>query len=102
MGTKRPTPGSDDGDVDARIRDMDEEGVDVQLLVNSGGPAGHENLEVDIEFMRAQHRFLDAQCGRHPGRLKSMICADARYVEASAAEIRQWRGAKWAARNPGL
>ena len=40
MGEKYPGLYSDDWDVDGRIRDMDEEGVDVQLLVNPGGPVG--------------------------------------------------------------
>jgi predicted TIM-barrel fold metal-dependent hydrolase len=97
MGSRQPAAEADDWDIDGRIRDMDAEGVDVQLMVNSGGPSGHENIEVDIEFMRAQHRWLDEVCGKHPGRLKSMIAVDARYIAESAAEVRRWSRSKWAA-----
>jgi predicted TIM-barrel fold metal-dependent hydrolase len=96
MGTQFPRPGSDDADVEARIQDMDEEGVDVQLLVNSGGPGGHENGQVNVEFMQAQHRYLDDFCGKYPHRLKSMIAVNTRYVEESAQEIRRWGRSKWA------
>ena len=96
MGTKYPHPHADDWDVEGRIADMDEEGVDVQLLVNSGGPGGHENHTVNVEFMRAQHRYLDDFCSKHPHRLKSMIGVNARYVEASAEEVRRWGRAPWA------
>ena len=85
MGSKYPHLHSDDWDVDGRIRDMDEEGVDVQLLVNPGGPGGHENPDVNVEFMRAQHRYLDDFCSKYPHRLKSMIGVNARYIEASVA-----------------
>src|ERR1044071_1810502 len=33
MGSRFPSPGAPDDDVEARIRDMDEEGVDVQLML---------------------------------------------------------------------
>jgi hypothetical protein len=44
---------------------------------------------VNIEFMRAQHRYLDDFCSKYPHRLKSMISADASYIEASVAEIKR-------------
>ena len=97
MGSKFPRPGSDDWDAEGRIHDMDEEGVDVQLLVNAGGPSGHENPAVNVEFMRAQHRYLDDFCSKYPHRLKSMIAVNARYVEESAEEIRRWSRSPWAA-----
>lgn len=96
MGSKYPNLNSDDWDVDARIRDMDEEGVDVQLLVNSGGASGHETREVNVEFMRAQHRFLDDFCSQYPHRLKSMIGAHANYIEESVEEIKRWSRSTWA------
>jgi predicted TIM-barrel fold metal-dependent hydrolase len=96
MGSKYPRAASDDWDVDGRIHDMDEEGVDVQLIVNSGGPGGHDNPAVNIEFMRAQHRYLDDFCGKYPHRLKSMIGVNARYLDASLEEIKRWSRAPWA------
>jgi len=96
MGSKYPCPYGDDWDVEGRIKDMDEEGVDVQLLVNNGGPSGHENHAVDIEFMRAQHRYLDDFCSKYPRRLKSMIAVSARYVDESVQEIERWSRSPWA------
>jgi hypothetical protein len=54
MGSRFPTPGGSDDDVEARIRDMDEEGVDVQLML-PGLPPASDDVEVEIGFIRANH-----------------------------------------------
>ena len=96
QGDKWPNQGGDDGDVEARIHDMDEEGVDVHMMVNTGGPSGHPNPEVNIEFNRAMHRYIDDFCSKYPHRLKSMLGLDANYVEASVEEIHRWAKSSWA------
>ena len=58
MGEKYPADGAEDYDIAARLKDMDEEGVDVELMV-PGTFTGHEDPEVDMEFIRAAHRFID-------------------------------------------
>jgi hypothetical protein len=75
---------------------MDEEGVDVQRLVNAGGPSGYENRAVDVEFMQAQHRWLDDFCNKYPQRLKFMIGVNAKYIEESVQEVRRWSRSTWA------
>lgn len=95
MGTKLPMA---DGEwvAESRLRDMDEEGVDVQLMV-PGVPRGHEDPAVDLEFIRANHRFLNDFCGVSPHRLKALLTLDARFIEESAEEIRAWGSSDWTA-----
>jgi predicted TIM-barrel fold metal-dependent hydrolase len=95
MGFKTPSTGGADFDVDARVRDMDEEGVDVHLMVPSV-PQGHAEPAVDLGLLAAMHRVLDDACGRHPDRLTSLIVTTARDVEGSVEEIKRWAGSKWA------
>src|SRR5206468_3631526 len=96
MGSRFPTPGGSDHDVDARIRDMDEEGVDVQLML-PGLPPASDDVEVEIGFIRANHRFTNDFCSKHPHRLKSLIVVSSRAIEASVQEIKAWARAPWAA-----
>jgi predicted TIM-barrel fold metal-dependent hydrolase len=95
MGRVFPTPGSSDWDPDARIRDMDEEGVDVHMMVPAG-PNGHQDPWVEMEFVRASHRYLNDFCAETPHRLKSLIVVTPRSIEESVAEIRRWGGSSWA------
>ena len=94
MGSKIP---SSDGEwvAESRLRDMDEEGVDVQLLV-PGVPRGHNDPAVDLEFIRANHRFLNDFCNTSPHRLKALLTLDARFVEESVQEIKAWGSSSWA------
>src|SRR5690242_13991406 len=57
MGTRFPT---EEGQWDAatRIKDMDDEGTDVQLIVPLGANE-HPDADVEMAFLKAEHRFLD-------------------------------------------
>lgn len=94
MGSRLPTHGGNEY-ADVRIKDMDEEGTDVHTMVPNG-VNGAENPEVELEFIRAQHRWLSDFCTPYPSRLKSFIVASARSVEDSVTEIKQWGSSDWA------
>ena len=96
MGSRFPTPGGSDHDVDARIRDMDEEGVDVQLML-PGLPPATDDVEIEIGFIRANHRFTHEFCSAYPHRLKSLIVVSSRAIIDSVQEIKTWARAPWAA-----
>lgn len=95
MGERLPTEGGGDYDAQARIRDMDEEGVDVHFIVHTGG-AGHPEPTLEMEFIGAEHRFLNDFCGTAPHRLKSCLTVTPTAVEASVAEIKRWGSSPWA------
>ena len=95
QGFKFPTFGGSDWDVEARIRDMDEEGVDVHFIV-PGAASGHSDPSVDMAMLRSVHRHLDDMCSRHPGRLTSLILATARDIEGSVLEIKRYADSPWA------
>lgn len=94
MGVTFPSFGGSDDDAAARLRDMDEEGVDVHFLVSNGG-VGHTDPDVDMEFIYAQHRYLNDFCAANPARLKTCLTVTPRNVEASVEEIRRWGKESW-------
>jgi uncharacterized protein len=94
MGSHFPTEGGDEF-AEIRLTDMDKEGTDVHMMV-PGGPNGAEDAQVEMEFIRAQHRFLADFCSKDPHRLKSLIVTSARSIEASVAEIHQHGPSSWA------
>jgi predicted TIM-barrel fold metal-dependent hydrolase len=94
MGQRFPTEGGNEF-AEPRLKDMDEEGVDVQLMVPYG-PNGAENPEIEFEMLAAQHRWLDDFTSHAPSRLKSILIATGRSVEQSVAEIHRYGPSPWA------
>jgi len=97
-GRRWASPGAIDFDADARIRDMDEEGVDCQLMIggaSSSPPSGDVGFQVGM--MRAYNRYLNDYCGRYSHRLKASLPIVPNAIEESVAEIRKWGKERWAA-----
>src|SRR5579884_297389 len=97
-GGKRPRPGVQDAAAEGRVLDMDEEGTDVHLLIPGSFMSfvGLDDPSYEVALCRAYHRHIADFCGQFPDRLKSLIVASGRDVDAAVGEIRQWGKSKWA------
>jgi hypothetical protein len=95
MGSRFPTPGGSDDNVEARLRDMDQEKVDVQLML-PGLPPSTDDVEIELAFIRANHRYTNDFCCKYPHRLKSLIVVSNRAISESVQEIRKWARSSWA------
>ena len=85
-------------DPHARVKDMDIEGIDVNMILPSGGvPAfcSLDDISLEQAMYRAYHRFLADYCAPYPERLTSLILVSARDVAASVAEIRRCGKEAW-------
>ena len=92
QGTRFASEGVTEDNVDGRIQDMDEEGVDVQLMVPTP-PVGVQVLndpQLEIGLIRSYHRYLNDFCNRYPERLKALLVATGSTVEESVREIKAW------------
>lgn len=97
-GTVVPNLGSSDDRADLRIKEMDTEGVDAALMI-PGIPTGvfvTNDPALEMGLIRAHNRYLDDFCGRYPNRLKSLLTVSASAVDESLAELKRWRGSRWA------
>ena len=94
MGQTFPTFRTDDDNAVGRLKDMDREGADVHFIVSNSGP-GHPDPDLEMEFIEAHHRYLDAFCSADPRRLKSSLTVTSLSVERSVAEIRRWGDKPW-------
>jgi predicted TIM-barrel fold metal-dependent hydrolase len=96
MGTRQATTGAIDHDPDVRIKDMDEEGVDVQLVIGGMAYSSHVgDREITVGFMRAYNRYLNDFCGKYPGRLKALLPVVPDAVEECVEEIKRWGPSPW-------
>lgn len=97
MGKRHATTGAIDNDPDVRLRDMDEEGVDVQLVIGGMTYASHmDDPEIAIGLMRAYNRYLNDFCGKHPHRLKAVLPVIPNAVDECVDEIKRWGPSRWA------
>jgi uncharacterized protein len=85
-------------DPHARVKDMDLEGIDVNMILPSGGvPAfcGLADVAMEQAMYQAYHRFLAEYCAPYPDRLTSLILVSARDADASVAEMRRCAQEDW-------
>jgi hypothetical protein len=82
----------------ARVKDMDIEGVDVNMVLPSGSMAGFCSLDdvgLEARMYQAYHRFLKDYCGPYPDRLTSLVLVSGRDPSASVAEIQRCGKEPW-------
>ena len=97
MGARQATPGAMDNDPDARLRDMDEEGVDVQLVIGGLAYSSHmDDREITIGLMGAYNRYLNDFCGTDPKRLKAVLPVVPNAIAECVEEIKRWGSSSWA------
>jgi uncharacterized protein len=85
-------------DPHARVADMDIEGIDVNMILPSGGVpafAGLDDVALEQAMYQAYHRFLHEYCAPYPDRLTSVVLVSARDAGASVAEIRRCAREPW-------
>jgi predicted TIM-barrel fold metal-dependent hydrolase len=85
-------------DPHTRIKDMDLEGIDVNMVLPSGsvpGFCGIDDVALEQAMYQAYHRFVADYCAPYPDRLTSLILVSARDADASVAEIERCSREAW-------
>jgi predicted TIM-barrel fold metal-dependent hydrolase len=85
-------------DPHARVRDMDIEGVDVNMVLPSGSIVGFCSLDdvaLEQAMYQAYHRFLAEYCAPYPDRLFSLVLVSPRDAAVSVAEIHRCGKEVW-------
>jgi predicted TIM-barrel fold metal-dependent hydrolase len=75
----------------ARVKEMQEDGVDAELIFGSNNPrtfvAGHEDADLHHEMIRAYNDFMSEFCATAPDRLGGTALLPNRGVESCLKEI---------------
>src|SRR3954467_3599564 len=101
IGAKREREPAVRGDHEPaeRIKDLDYEGVDVNLTLPSGWfgtwTAG-DDVALEAAMYRAYHRWMEEYCGAYPERLGGLILVGTRDVKSGLEEIKRWGKSRWA------
>ena len=85
-------------DSHARVKDMDLEGVDVNMFLPSGSAPSFcalDDVKLEQAIYQAYHRYLADYCAPYPDRLTSVILVTARDPAGSLAEIRRCGKDAW-------
>src|SRR5215831_12627118 len=81
-----------------RIKDMDIEGIDVNLMLPSGWFGAWttiEDINLETAIYEAYHRWMATYCAAFPSRLKGVILISARDVDRSLDELRRCAKESW-------
>lgn len=81
-GVRRP------GDPDERVKDMDRDGVDAEIIFGILGVASRvRDPEAANEMLRIYNDWLKGFCSRHPDRQIGLACLPYGDIEAAAKEV---------------
>ena len=81
-----------------RIKDMNREGVDVNLTLPSswfGVFTADPDVELEAAMYRAYHRWMADYCGAYPSRIKGVILVCFRDLENSLKELEKYAKEDW-------
>ena len=99
VAKKRAVSPLEDANAGERIKDMDFEGVDVNLTLPSGWWGtwtSTDDVALEAAMYRAYHRWMEAYCGQFPDRLGGVILACGRDIKSAVEEIHRWGKSRWA------
>src|SRR5437764_11720240 len=75
-----------------RIKDMDIEGIDVNLMLPSGWFGAWttiDDVSLEAAIYQAYNRWMAAYCSAFPSRLKGVMVIQARVITASLADLQR-------------
>jgi predicted TIM-barrel fold metal-dependent hydrolase len=75
-------------DIDARVRAMDEMGVDVQVVYPSLLSKAVGSPEAELALTKTYNRWLAERCGRSGGRMRWVICPPLQSMDQALEELR--------------